>query len=240
VELVRKTHAHVAAAIELFPAGHHGDILYHLNEGGLEGYTQVDGVCHHGPFADQISMVLDPTWFVNASTSGCLGAVDSRAYVAARVSPPLSFGNCQTLCVVAVHMPHGPATSSAGEQLKEFCGQTEQPDCVVAFGDWNGRYGLDPQWRSTRLFDDRNPTLSTPSLSSGSAGRYDETCCYTTANVAIDHLVTNIPNVERETQILPYRETQILDQNPVEAHHPMLVRLSVPLPATDAVVTEWT
>eukprot|EP01043_Picozoa_sp_COSAG02_P093829 COSAG02_NODE_30320_length_553_cov_1.226872_1_plen_111_part_01 len=100
-------------------------------EGLLKGknYSQVNGMCRPGLLhgSEGVSLTLMPGFTVHQSSGGCLGkeSTKARAFVAARVTPLAPKGmlggevkGCpRGLCVIGLHAPDGPITTSAADTV---------------------------------------------------------------------------------------------------------------------------
>lgn len=224
VDLVKTAEAKVAAAIELFPSAEDTQ-PYDFTEAGLDGFTQVsDGYCDKGAYPDQIALLFAPGWAVEKSGGGCLGGGDSRAFAAARVTPPEPVSGCADgLCVVAVHMPHA-VPSEGTDIVQSVCSGLTQA-CTVTFGDWNapdgGSLTVEGDWAA--LIGSSPPSYVGPTDVN--------TCCYECGGGNFDHLATNVAGAVSATPTV--FDYQILEENPVEQHNPVLVPLVLPSSTAD-------
>jgi len=183
----------------------------------IPGWTQVNGPCARGYGGDSVALSFEPGWTVEASGGGCLRHDwDTRAYAVARVQPPAPVEGCPSLCVIAVHAPHRSITVG-GDVVRGICGQAVQR-CTVAMGDWNvDADQLYSRWGE--LVGDAGLTTIAPN---------ERTCCWPEGQHygIYDHVASNIAGASAEGFLVhPY---QILEENPVQQHRPVSVRLALP------------
>eukprot|EP01043_Picozoa_sp_COSAG02_P047939 COSAG02_NODE_4651_length_5132_cov_7.294854_3_plen_245_part_00 len=124
-------------------------------EGLLKGknYTQVNGMCRPGPLhgSEGVSLTLRAGYTVHQSSGGCLGKekFNPRAFIAARVTPPAPNGQLggevkgcpRGLCIIGLHAPDGPISTSAADTVKQVCGEDLTSACTVAVGDFGAGPG---------------------------------------------------------------------------------------------------
>jgi len=186
---------------------------------GLSGWTQVDGPCQKGSGGDSSALAFAPGWNVLSSGGGCLRHdSDTRAFAVAKVTPPVPIQGCSSLCVVAIHAPHGTITKGH-EEVSRVCGEAKRT-CTLAMGDWNVPVGdgLNSRW-SELISGQAPPLLAEPN---------ERTCCFPDSDHygVFDHLASNIAGARSAGhEVLPY---QILEENPVKQHRPVVARISLP------------
>mmetsp|Transcript_42658 Transcript_42658/g.91503 ORF Transcript_42658/g.91503 Transcript_42658/m.91503 type:complete len:382 (+) Transcript_42658:194-1339(+) len=216
VELAKQEQASIVGSVEL---SHGMSTPVQLNDaGGLEGWTQINGPCKWGDHGDSAALAFAPGWEVQDSHGGCLRwDADTRAFAVAKVKPPTEVRGCPLLCVIAVHAPHS-SINRGGDDVSRVCGDARE-QCTIAFGDWNKpAYDIYGLWSS--LVGGTAPHFSVPN---------ERSCCFPESDHygIFDHLATNIPNAAHDSwNLFPY---QILEENPVQEHRPLAVKIHLPL-----------
>jgi len=188
-----------------------------LSSLGLAGWTQVNGPCARGYNGDSAALAFAPGWQVEQGDGGCLRYDwDTRAFAVAKVKPPVPVQGCPSLCVVGLHAPHQDITAG-NDVVQRVCGEAAA-GCTVAMGDWNvPAESVGQLW--SRLVGGTPPTLARPNL---------RTCCFPERDHygVYDHVATNIGGASTADEVI--YDYQLLEENPVEEHRPVHVRLMLP------------